>query len=75
MCDRGVSNKEELSRILREKVMIRRLKQDVLSQLPAKNRRHIPVCPDPPLMKVRLSPFEGGKQKLQLQCKSIMTAN
>lgn len=33
--------------------MIRRLKKDVLKQLPAKNRRNIPITPDSASLKVR----------------------
>jgi SWI/SNF-related matrix-associated actin-dependent regulator 1 of chromatin subfamily A len=40
----GASNLDELQRILRESVMVRRLKADVLTELPAK-RRQIMVMP------------------------------
>ncbi|KAK9866883.1 hypothetical protein WJX84_007577 [Apatococcus fuscideae] len=43
---RGCSRKEELAVLLKGKLMIRRLKKDVLKQLPAKNRRNIPISPD-----------------------------
>lgn len=39
--DRGVSNPNELSWLLKRKYMIRRLKRDVLTQLPSKTRREI----------------------------------
>ena len=38
----GASNLDELQSILRDKVMIRRLKKDVLTQLPPKQRQRIP---------------------------------
>ena len=39
--DRGVSNPNELSWLLKQKYMVRRLKRDVLTQLPPKTRREI----------------------------------
>ena len=42
MCSSGASNLEELQKILTEKLMIRRLKKDVLTQLPPKQRQRIP---------------------------------
>lgn len=42
----GASNLDELQRTLRETIMIRRLKKDVLKELPAKRRQLIPLpCP------------------------------
>ncbi|XP_075789137.1 SWI/SNF-related matrix-associated actin-dependent regulator of chromatin subfamily A-like protein 1 isoform X2 [Pelodiscus sinensis] len=42
----GSSNLGELKLLLEESVMIRRLKSDVLSQLPAKQRKMVVVSPD-----------------------------
>ena len=42
----GCSNERELQYILRQSVMLRRLKKDVLSQLPPKRRQRIEVIPD-----------------------------
>ena len=41
--NRGHSNEEELSQILKGTVMIRRAKKDVLSDLPPKIRTSIPI--------------------------------
>ena len=50
----GASNLDELQRRLRESVMVRRLKEDVLTELPAK-RRQIMVMPAPDDLKVVLA--------------------
>jgi SNF2-related domain/Helicase conserved C-terminal domain len=42
----GASNLEELQTKLRAKLMVRRLKRDVLTELPAKRRQVIPFQPD-----------------------------
>lgn len=42
----GASNTEELGDVLRATCMVRRLKRDVLTQLPAKRRRLIALVPD-----------------------------
>ncbi|NXU47291.1 SMAL1 protein, partial [Turnix velox] len=42
----GSSNLTELKILLKESIMIRRLKSDVLSQLPAKQRRMVVVAPE-----------------------------
>ena len=49
---RGAKNKEELNRLLTGQIMLRRLKKDVLSQIPALQRSHISVLPDPRKLKV-----------------------
>lgn len=40
----GASNEEELQQVLRENVMIRRMKKDVLLELPPLRRIHVPVA-------------------------------
>lgn len=42
----GLSNLTELKILLEESIMIRRLKSDVLSQLPAKQRKMVVVAPE-----------------------------
>lgn len=42
----GSSNLNELKILLEESIMIRRLKSDVLSQLPAKQRKMVVVAPE-----------------------------
>ena len=42
----GASNLKELQAILREKLMVRRLKKDVLTELPAKRRQILPWQPE-----------------------------
>lgn len=42
----GSSNLTELKILLEESIMIRRLKSDVLSQLPAKQRKMVVVSPE-----------------------------
>lgn len=49
---RGAKNKEELNRVLTSYIMLRRLKKDVLSQIPALQRSRISVLPDPRKLKV-----------------------
>ena len=49
---RGAKHKEELNRVLTSHIMLRRLKKDVLSQIPALQRSRISVLPDPRKLKV-----------------------
>ena len=42
----GASNLKELQAVLREKLMVRRLKKDVLTELPAKRRQILPWQPE-----------------------------
>ncbi|KAL4429726.1 hypothetical protein ABPG74_001412 [Tetrahymena malaccensis] len=46
----GSSNEKELFYILKKTIMIRRLKQDVLSQLPSKRRKKVHVNVDPKIL-------------------------
>lgn len=70
---RGAKNNEELNRVLTSHIMLRRLKQDVLNQIPALQRSRISVLPDPKHLKV--VPFtcildsclhEGFKKRAQM---------
>ncbi|BDA49699.1 probable SWI/SNF-related matrix-associated actin-dependent regulator [Coccomyxa sp. Obi] len=47
---RGAQNLEELNGILREHLLIRRLKQDVLHELPPMRRSRLTILPDPDLL-------------------------
>ncbi len=49
---RGSRNLEELNGILREHLLIRRLKQDVLHELPPMRRSRRTILPDPDLFPV-----------------------
>lgn len=49
---RGGTNLTQLHQILEANILLRRLKQDVLSQLPAKLRQKIPVTLDSEHVKV-----------------------
>jgi len=47
----GAQNMDELQRLLRERIMVRRLKADVLTELPAKVRQIVEIEADDPVMK------------------------
>lgn len=50
---RGARNLEELNGILREHLLIRRLKKDVLHELPLMQRHRRTILPDAQLLPVR----------------------
>ena len=52
---RGAKNRQELNAVLRRHIMLRRLKADVLGQIPALQRSRVSVLPDPVNLKVLLS--------------------
>ena len=52
---KGSSNLAELNALLQSHLLIRRLKKDVLQDLPAKQRQRIPIEVDPEHIKVRVS--------------------
>ena len=54
-CCRGAKNRQELNAVLRRHIMLRRLKADVLGQIPALQRSRVSVLPDPVNLKVLLS--------------------
>jgi len=56
----GASNMQELQLLLEEKLMIRRLKKDVLSQLPSKRRQMVML--DPSLIKTK--PLERAAKEV-----------
>ncbi|CAL5220539.1 g2574 [Coccomyxa viridis] len=58
---KGAKNKEELNRLLTGQIMLRRLKKDVLSQIPALQRSRISVLPDPRKLKA----MEDVKEELR----------
>ena len=49
---RGAKNKEALNKVLKSYIMLRRLKKDVLGQIPALQRSRIAVLPDAKNLKV-----------------------
>lgn len=51
---RNSSNLAELNAVLQKHLLIRRLKKDVLQDLPAKLRQRIPIEVDPECVKVQL---------------------
>lgn len=58
----GSSNLGELKLLLEEAVMLRRLKSDVLSQLPAKQRKMVVVAPGRISAKARASLDAAAKE-------------
>ena len=63
----GASNLDELASILRQKFMIRRLKKDILSELPPKTRQTIVLEPPDNLKKIlaeEAKAIEDYKQKM-----------
>ena len=54
---RGSSNLGELNGVLQSHLLIRRLKRDVLKDLPAKQRQRIPIEVDPDHVKVSAGLF------------------
>ena len=54
LCCRGAKNRQELNAVLNRHIMLRRLKKDVLGQIPALQRSRISVLPDPVNLKVLL---------------------
>ena len=62
---RGAKNNEELNRVLTSHIMLRRLKQDVLNQIPALQRSRISVLPDP--KKLKVPPFTCGLESCSLE--------
>jgi SNF2 family DNA or RNA helicase len=62
-CDTsGASNLEELQEVLRRSVMIRRLKSQVLTELPAKTRQIIELEPDENALSVIGAELESSKK-------------
>jgi SWI/SNF-related matrix-associated actin-dependent regulator 1 of chromatin subfamily A len=65
---RGATNLEELSDKLRQ-VMVRRLKNDVLDDLPSKRRQYVPLELDPRALKdlqANLKALEGASEKFEI---------
>ena len=65
---RGATNLEELSDKLKQ-VMVRRLKNDVLDDLPSKRRQHVPLELDPRALKdlqTNLKALEGASEKFEI---------
>ncbi|XP_068223062.1 SWI/SNF-related matrix-associated actin-dependent regulator of chromatin subfamily A-like protein 1 [Palaemon carinicauda] len=65
----GSSNMEELQIILQAKLMIRRLKSEVLSQLPPKQR--MMVILDPSLIKANTKAMEEAARNLGMRLKGV----
>ncbi|KAM3916398.1 SWI/SNF-related matrix-associated actin-dependent regulator of chromatin subfamily A-like protein 1 [Leptodactylus fuscus] len=61
----GSSNMNELKLLLEESIMIRRLKSDVLSQLPAKQRKMVVVSPDGMNAKTKAALAAAAKEMAQ----------
>lgn len=58
----GASNLEELQRRLRETIMIRRLKADVLKELPPKTRRVVAIEPDAEAARIIKAEVEADEE-------------
>ncbi|CAJ0949171.1 unnamed protein product [Ranitomeya imitator] len=61
----GSSNMTELKLLLEESIMIRRLKSDVLSQLPAKQRKMVVVAPEGINAKTKAALVAAAKEMAQ----------
>lgn len=61
----GASNHEELHNLMKATVMIRRLKKDVLTELPVKRRQQVHVIIDFFLALVKSSLFNCVAQRYQ----------
>lgn len=57
----GSSNREELQTLLRERFMVRRLKSEVLKELPAKTRQHLYLEMSSDIQKTYNESFKGFK--------------
>ena len=63
-CDTsGATNLDELQEVLRRSVMIRRLKSDVLTELPAKTRQIIEIEPDEKTQRFIDAELDGASKK------------
>ena len=61
----GSSNTKELNAILNKFIMIRRLKKDVLSELPPKKRQKIEISTDKKIIKVLKALMEKSTEKFE----------
>ena len=76
MLRRGSTNAAELNHLLTTHVLIRRLKKNVLKQLPMLRRSRISVAPDPAGLQVcHLSPYQPNLAGMHQLCIPITPLN
>lgn len=66
----GSSNLTELKILLEQSIMIRRLKSDVLSQLPSKQRKMVVVAPEGISAKTKAA-LAAEAKKMAKACESV----
>lgn len=70
----GASKLDELQRLLRETIMVRRLKADVLTELPPKIRQVVPIEPETAAQRAAVAAEQGYEDRSDAELEDLRAA-